>query len=78
MPIPLIRYTAPIPTDRAAYLRALGAMTPEQRLNTAMELGELSRSLCRAGLRQRHPAADEATLQSLYLKILDRCHNRNY
>lgn len=58
------------------YLEALRRLTPEQRLLKAFELTELSRELFRAGLRQRFPGADEAELQRIYLKRLERCHNR--
>ena len=58
------------------YLEALRRLTPEQRLLKAFELTELSRELFRAGLRQRFPEADEAELQRIYLKRLERCHNR--
>jgi hypothetical protein len=58
------------------YLEALRRLTPEQRLLKAFELTEMSRELFRAGLRQRFPAADEAELQRIYLKRLERCHNR--
>ena len=58
------------------YLEALRRLTPEQRLLKAFEPSELSRELFRAGLRERFPAADEAELQRIYLKRLERCHNR--
>jgi hypothetical protein len=58
------------------YLAALRRLTPEQRLLKAFELTELSRELFRAGLRQRFPEADEAELQRIYRKRLERCHNR--
>ena len=58
------------------YLEALRRLTPEQRLLKAFELTELSRELFRAGLWQRFPEADEAELQRIYLKRLERCHNR--
>lgn len=67
----------PRPNDRI-YVDALRHMTPEQRLAKAIELGELSRELLRAGLRQRFPEADEAELERLYRRQVEKCHNRDY
>ena len=57
---------------------ALRRMTPEQRLQTAFELGDLSRALLKNGLRTRFPDASEEQLQALYLKRLETCHNRRF
>jgi hypothetical protein len=62
--------------NHGVYLRALRAMTPEQRLQKAFELSELSRALFRDGLRVRFPRISEADLDSLYLDRLAKCHNR--
>jgi hypothetical protein len=64
--------------NRALYIEVLRRMTPGQRLAKAMELSELSRSLTRAGLRERHPQASEDELHALYLERLDRCRSRTY
>jgi hypothetical protein len=53
-------------------------MTPEQRLKKAMELSELGKRLFLHGLRKRFPQATDAEIHTLYLKRLERCHNRNY
>ena len=58
------------------YIEALRRLTPEQRLIKAFELTELSHELFRVGLRQRFPEADEAELRRIYLKRLERCHNK--
>ena len=60
------------------YLRILRAMTPEQRLAKAFELGEMGRELMRAGLRQRNPECSESALRALELERVARCRNRNY
>ena len=53
-------------------------MTPEQRLAKAMDLSEFARALFRQGLRERFSHLNEAQFQELYLKRLEKCHNRNY
>lgn len=69
--------TKPRP-NHALYLRALRAMTPEQRLRKAFDLGITARSMFVHGLRRRFPALDEAALARLVRERLDKCHNRNY
>jgi hypothetical protein len=63
--------------NRARYVEVLRRMAPEQRLAKALELSELSRSLMRAGLRERHPNASENELHALYLERLERCRSRS-
>lgn len=58
------------------YLESLRRQTPDQRLAKAFELGELSRSLFRDGLRQRFPGLSDDALRLLYLERLEKCHNR--
>jgi hypothetical protein len=60
------------------YLRALRAMTAEQRLHKAFELGAMARALFSHGLRRRFPDLGEAEFGRLLRARLDRCHNRNY
>ncbi len=60
------------------YLRILRAMTPEQRLAKAFELGGMGRELLRAGLRRRHPGSSEEVIHALELEEVARCHNSNY
>ncbi|HET6247057.1 MAG TPA: hypothetical protein VFE47_05100 [Tepidisphaeraceae bacterium] len=67
----------PRPNHRL-YLQVLKRMTPEQRLKKAMELSELGKRLFLHGLRKRFPQATDAEIHTLYLKRLERCHNRNY
>ena len=64
--------------NRERYMAVLRSMTPEQRLQKALELTETSRELLRIGIRQRHPDASESELQALYLMRLNACHNKNY
>lgn len=64
--------------NHAVYLRVLRAMTPEQRLRKAFELGDTARALFEHGLRQRFPELCDPEFASLLRERLDRCHNRNY
>jgi len=60
------------------YIEILRNMTPEQRLLKAFELSDFSKELFRHGLRKRFPDLPEEDFQKLYLKRIDKCHNRNY
>jgi hypothetical protein len=62
--------------NHGVYLSILRRQTPEQRLAKAFEMGVLSRSLFREGLRQRFPRLSDDELQRLYLERLQKCHNR--
>ena len=53
-------------------------MTGQQRLDQAFMLTERTRELFRAGLRRRFPDLDDAAFQKLYVRMMQRCHNRNY
>ena len=69
------------PYDRAAhrvYIRALRRLTPEQRLLKAFDMTEFARDLFKQGLRRRFPELSEEELHQLYLKRLEKCHNRNW
>ena len=67
----------PSPNHRL-YIQTLRRMTPEQRLMKAVELGETAKALFRHGLRRRYPDLSDDELHKLYLKRLEKCHNRNY
>lgn len=60
------------------YLEILRAMTPEQRLRKAFELGEMGDALFRQGLRRRHPGLSADDFEALVRRRLIQCHNRNY
>jgi hypothetical protein len=64
--------------NHAVYLRVLRAMTPEQRLRKAFELGAGARALFAHGLKQRFRALDDVSFARLLRERLERCHNRNY
>jgi hypothetical protein len=60
------------------YLEILRAMTPQQRLEKAIELSETAKSLFRQGLRMRFPNKSDQELHQLYLERIEKCHNRNW
>lgn len=60
------------------YIQALRQMSPEKRLLRAFELSEFTRDLFYHGLRKRFPELSEEKLRELFLKRLEKCHNRNY
>jgi hypothetical protein len=60
------------------YIQILRRMSPEERLTQAFELSEFTRELFYHGLRKRFPDLSEEELKELFLKRLDKCHNRNY
>ena len=60
------------------YLEVLRSMTPEQKLLKVFELSKLGKDLFREGLRKRFPDATPEELHQLFLKRLEKCHNRNY
>lgn len=53
-------------------------MTPEQRLQKAFELSEMTKRLFHQGLRKQFPHLDEAAFHRLFLDRLAKCHNQNY
>lgn len=61
------------PAASARYHELLRAMGPERRLETAMALSRGVRELAMAGLRSRHPNADE---QELRVRLTVRLYGR--
>lgn len=57
----------------ARYHELLRKMPPERRLEAAMRLSRATRELALAGLRSRHPAADE---QELRIRLTVRLYGR--
>jgi hypothetical protein len=60
------------------YIQVLRRMTPEQKLLRVFELSEFTSQLFMHGLRERFPDLSEEELKRLFLKRLEKCHNRNY
>lgn len=60
------------------YIAILRRMTPQERLDKAIELTENARYLFRVGLRARHPDLSEEAFHRVYLERMAKCHNRNY
>ena len=64
--------------NRKRIIEILRAMTPEQRINKAFELSDMTKRLFRQGLREVNPTLSETEFHQLYLKKMARCHNQNY
>jgi hypothetical protein len=60
------------------YIQTLRRMGAEQRLLKSFELSEFSKELFLQGLHNRFPELSEPEIKEIYLKRLDKCHNRNY
>jgi hypothetical protein len=58
------------PERKERYWELLRAQTPEQRLLSAVSLSESVRALARAGIRLRHPEADEREVNRRLIAIL--------
>ncbi|BCV22992.1 hypothetical protein hamaS1_30610 [Moorella sp. Hama-1] len=52
-------------------------MTPEQRPLKAFEISDFGKRLFLHGLRRRYPDLSKEEIKKIYLKRLDKCHNRN-
>jgi len=64
--------------NHRVYIQMLRAMTPEERLQRALELSDFTRQLFEHGLRKRFPDLPEEDFQELFRKRLEKCHNRNW
>ena len=64
--------------NQRIYIQALRRMTPEKRLLKAFELSQFSKGLFLEGLHRRFPDLSEEAIRKIYLKRVDKCHNRNY
>jgi hypothetical protein len=63
--------------NRRVYIETLRRMTPEQRLEKAFELSDLTHEALRVAVATRHPEASSDELQALYLERLERCRRRS-
>ena len=61
------------PASDARYHELLRRMAPERRLEAAMRLSTAVRELALAGLRERHPGADE---QEMRVRLTVRLYGR--
>ena len=53
-------------------------MTPQQKLAQVFKFNARTLKLFRIGLRRRFPDLPDAEFEILYLRMRERCHNRNY
>jgi len=68
-------------TDREIhreYIKILKNMTPQKRLQRALELSDLTKSLFITGLKMRYPNYSEEDIKNLYIEKIYRCHNSDY
>lgn len=64
--------------NHAMYIETLRRMTPQQRLEKALELSSMSKQLFVEGLREKYPDLPEPEFRQLMLERLEKCHNRNW
>jgi hypothetical protein len=64
--------------NKERYYQILRGMSPQERLEKAFELSDLTHDLFKAGLKNRYPDLATDELKRLYLERLQACHNRNY
>jgi hypothetical protein len=64
--------------NHRVYIQLLRQMSPEVKLQQAFALSDFSRQLFWHGLRQRFPHLSEEEFKKLFLRRLEKCHNRNY
>ncbi len=60
------------------YLQILRDMSPDEKLKKVFEMSSFTKALFLAGLRRRFPGATEDEIRRIYLKRLQKCHNRNW
>jgi hypothetical protein len=60
------------------YIQTLRHMSVEERLLKSFELTAFSEELFLQGLRMRFPGLSEDEIKGIYIKRLDKYHNRNY
>ncbi len=60
------------------YIEILRRMTPEQKLEKALELSELGKQLFLAGLKQRHPDLSDEEFKKFSLEQIKKWHNTDY
>jgi len=60
------------------YIQTLRHMSAEERLLKSFELTAFSEELFLHGLRRRFPDLSEDEIKGIYIKRLDKYHNRNY
>jgi hypothetical protein len=64
--------------NHSIYIKALRALTPEQRLKRAFDLSDFTKKLFISGLRKRWPDLGKEEFKQKLFERLEKCHNRNY
>ncbi len=68
-------------TDRQThreYIKILKKMTSQERLQRALELSDLTKSLFITGLKMRYPDYSEKDIKNLYIEKIYKCHSSDY
>lgn len=63
--------------NRRLYIESLRAMTPEQRVQKAFELSDLTHDLLKEGIATRYPEKSEQERHAIYLERLERCRKHS-
>lgn len=53
-------------------------MTPQQRIEEAIQLSDLTYEVMKDGIRNQHPNLDEEAIQKLVLERMKICRKNNY
>ena len=64
--------------NHARYINILRKMSADEKVEKVFELNEMAKALRMEGLRREYPSMTDQELTGLYLKSIERCHNRNY
>lgn len=64
--------------NHARTIQALRNMTPAQRLKKCFELSDLTKRLLKRAIARANPDASEEQVHAMYLRQLEKCHNRSF
>ncbi|MBC8526864.1 MAG: hypothetical protein H8D22_08410 [Candidatus Cloacimonetes bacterium] len=53
-------------------------MTPQQRIEEAIQLTDLTYEVMKEGIRNQHPNLDEAAIQKLVLERMEICRKKGF
>ena len=53
-------------------------VTPEQRIDEAIKLGDITYEIMKEGIRNQNPGADEDTIQRLAVERMNVCRKKGF
>ncbi len=53
-------------------------MTPQQRIEEAIKLSDITYEIMKEGIRHQNPEADEQTIQKLAFERMQICRKKNF